>query len=58
MVPAEAPKIPLINKEMITKTYQAEVTRQMDENKKKLAAFAKKGGKGADDLLKKIKEMK
>jgi len=30
----------------------------MDENKRKLALFAKKGGKGADDLLKKIQEMK
>jgi len=26
----------------------------MEENKRKLALFAKKGGKGADDLLKKI----
>lgn len=56
--PAEAPTMPLINKDMITKAYQAEVQRQMEENKKKLAAFAQKGGKGADDLLKKIQEMK
>jgi len=26
----------------------------MEENKRKLALFAKKGGKGADDLLRKI----
>lgn len=38
--PAEAPTMPLINKDMITKAYQAEVQRQMEENKKKLAAFA------------------
>jgi len=50
----EAPKVMLPNKDMITKAYQAEVQRQMEENKKKLAMFAKKGGKGADDLLKKI----
>lgn len=54
----QAPKLPIINKEMITKAYQAEVQRQMEENKRKLALFAKKGGKGADDLLKKIQEMK